>query len=55
MTHVMGPDVKECGTGFEVKTLQNEATAGLSREFLSLFLATSMQAVGVRHPVAQGV
>lgn len=51
--HIMWPEVKECGTGFEVKTLQNEATAGLFREFLSLFLAASMQAVAVRHPVAQ--
>lgn len=53
--HITWPEVKECGTGFEVKTLQNEATAGLFTEFLSLFLAASVQAVGVRHPVAQGM
>lgn len=52
--YLMGLEVKECGTGFKVKTLQSEATAGLPREFLSRFLAAKVQAIGVRHPVAQG-
>lgn len=47
MMQIMGTEVKECGTGFEVKTLQNEAIAGLSREFLSLVLAACMQMVGI--------
>lgn len=30
VTHRTGPKVKEHGTGYEAKPLQNEATAGLS-------------------------
>lgn len=52
MMQITGPKVKKCGIGIEVQTLQNEATAGLCRECLSLLLAASMQVEGVGHSVA---